>query len=223
MSDPWETAENAQVPPRVVFGQVFADSFYAVLEKGAGKVPFDPAIHSPDRRVTAIKIDLQPLERPDGSIPLVVAREMIAESPEWVSKVLPSLRALGVHPWSLNERWCQVELVETGRTFQSKQGETVKATTFKFLAFYDDQASCDAARATFYARGATAEQQSELPTPPANGNGKQREVAAKFLPALWVQAGKDAAKFLEAVAANPLTKQHFGPDSPEVLAIVTPF
>jgi hypothetical protein len=222
MSSPLESAEKAEAPARIIFGQIFLDSFYCVLEKGAGKVPFDPAIHSEDRRRTCVKLDLQPLERPDGSTPFVIAREIIADGQdnEWRGIVRPSYQTLGATAMNLNERWCQVELAETGRTFQSKAGEPVKATTLKFLSFYPDQAACEAARTAFYTRGPTEE--PEQPALPTNGNSKQREVAAKFLPALWMQAGQDAAKFLAAIAANPLTKQHFGPDSPEVLTIVTP-
>jgi len=67
-----------------------------VLERGIGKVEFDPQMHSQDQRRTAIDITVRPLV--EMGLTFDLTRNMIAESREWASFVLPSIRDLGIHP-----------------------------------------------------------------------------------------------------------------------------
>lgn len=217
-NDVWDQAANATVRPKVYFGQIFTDAFFCVLRKGIGKVPFDPGQHPADDKLACIKIDGQCTKR-DGSS-FVVQREEIAEFRDWAGIILPSVKALGIHPRELNEKWAKWRMVETGRTWVDKvSGETKKATTFQFLELFPDAAACQAAEAALYNR----EVQPELA--PASGGtvdpqqDPQREVAAKFLPALYAQANGDAAKMAELLAANPLTSKYFDVNSVEVVTL----
>lgn len=228
--NPWDRADNAQLPPKTYFGQVFTDASFCVLQKGIGKVPFDPQIHPEDQKRTSIKVEIVPLAA--ANLRFSVLRELIAESRDWAGIVLPSLRTIGVKPSDLNEKWVQAELVSTGRTYE-KNGETKELTTFKFLAVYPDEASCETAYLHRFDHVAAASLDESTPfpsdtatPPPASpkakvGNDAERAVAAKFLFPLWTQAGKDVNTFAGLIANNPLTGKYFDLNSPEVLEIVT--
>ncbi len=230
MSDVWDSAASATVAPRAYFGQVFTDAFFCVLEKGVGKVVFDKSQHDEDRKLTCINIDGQ-VTRANGDT-YAIHREVIAEFRDWAGIVLPSLKVAGVHPRDLNEKWAKWEMVETGRTWTDRStGETKKGTTFKFLEFFDSQEACRAAEQAHYGRGPAEEEglDESHPMPEENsgddgarggGRDAQREVAAKFLPALWKTAGGDVTKFSELIAGNPLTSKYFDLNSAEVAAIV---
>jgi hypothetical protein len=225
MSDVWDTANEAKVAPRVYFGQVFTDAFFCILKKGVGKVLFDESQHDVDRKLTCIKIDGQ-VQRANGNT-YEINREVIAEFRDWAGIILPSLKVAGVHPRDLNEKWARWEMIETGRTWIDRNsGETKKGTTFKFLEFYSDEETCRAAETAHYSRPAPAvEEDSASATHPMPGDTEassdaQREVAAKFLPALWKSAGGDVTKFSELIAGNPLTSKFFDLNSAEVTALV---
>ncbi len=236
--DPFDSADKAQ--PRETgnkhyFGSVLVDAWHAVLVKGEGKVVFDPARHSADQRVTALEIVVTPLPRA-GGVDYQIKREMIAESNEWAKIVKPSLEKLGTNLKALQNRYVQVELVETGRSYVNKSGETKKNTTFRFVAVYDDQGACQAACDGFYSmrtgnntNGANGQQPAPAPNG-ANGGSAERTMAAKFLPALYASAKKtasDAGKPDEVVSffgteiqKNQLTSKHFTLDSQEVIDVV---
>jgi len=221
--DPWDVAGSAKPQPRVYFGQVFTDLFFCVLQKGVGKVPFDATQHRLDDRRTSIKMDLQPLA--SSGLNFAIQRDMIAESREWAGIVLPSIKALGIEPKAIDEAWVKAELVQTGQSYKRRDtGEEVQKTTFKFLAIYPDEAACEAAAASFFGNGPAEDEEDLAPMPddePTNGNGdKQREVAAKFLPALYSQAGGDLTEFSKLIAGNPLTSKYFDLNSPEVAELV---
>jgi hypothetical protein len=230
MPDVWDSAYDATQGPRVYFGQIFTDGHYVYISfrKGEPRVLFDPSQHPIDGRHTLVKIDGVCTKR-DGTT-YEIPREMVCELDDaWqITKV--SLKVTGVHPRDLNERWAKWEMVETGDTWNSKTtGELVKGTTFKFLEFYSDEAACKAAETAHYSRPTPipTEDSSALdkshPMPEeavAPANDAQREVAAKFLPALWKSAGGDVTKFSELIAGNPLTSKFFDLNSAEVAAIV---
>jgi len=228
MTDVWDKAADATLPPKVYFGQVFTDAFFCILEKGVGKVVFDESQHDADRKLTCIKIDGQ-CTRANGST-YEISREVIAEFRDWAGIILPSLKVAGVHPRDLNEKWASWEMVETGRTWTDRNtGETKQGTTFKFLEFFDSEEACRAAEAAHYGRGPATDDEDEAdlnsshPMPEedkSNGSDAQREVAAKFLPALWSQAGGDVTKLGQLIAGNPLTSRFFDLNSAEVLALV---
>ncbi len=148
--DIWDALENAQAPQSVMFGQVEFDIWPCVLVKGQGKVLFDPAVHDVSQRRISVGITLTLLPDRNG-VSRTIERKMIAESAEWARIVLPSINALGLgRPRELNGKWVKATLVPTGRKYTT-HGETGAeitrdATTFKFLAFYDSEAECKAAR-----------------------------------------------------------------------------
>lgn len=63
--DPWEAAETVQEATfsNVIWGQVNANSWWCVLEKGIGKLPFDPQVHKEDQARLAIDLTVRPLRR----------------------------------------------------------------------------------------------------------------------------------------------------------------
>jgi len=225
MSDVWDSANSAQVAPKTYFGQIFTDGFYCVLQKGVGKVVFDPQQHSEDRKLSCIKIDGN-CSRADGST-YTINRELIAEFRDWAGIVLPSLKVCGVHPRDLNGKWANWEMAETGRTWIDRtSGETKKASTFKFLEIYPDEAACREAEKAHYSRP-TPEVEEEsvsethpMPDDTQASNDAQRGVAEKFLPALWKSAAGDVTRFGDLIAGNPLTSKFFDLTSPEVAEIV---
>jgi hypothetical protein len=208
----------------VYFGQVFTDAFYVYQsgQKGDPVIPFDPGQHSIDRRFSQFKID-GVCNRADGST-YEINREYICEwaSSGWAGVTLPSLKVAGVHPRDLNERWAKWEMAKRGTYKDKMTGETRDSTTFKFLEFYPDEEACRAAEAAHYNR--TADDDDAEETLPFEANApkvdKQREVAAKFLPALWAQAAGDVTRLGELLAGNPLTSKFFDLNSPEVVELV---
>lgn len=227
MSDVWDSAADATRGPKIYFGQVFTDGHYVYIsfKKGDPRVLFDPSQHPQDGRHTLVKIDGVCTKR-DGSS-YEINREMVCElDAAWqITKV--SLKTCGVHPRELNERWAKWEMAETGDTWNSRtSGELVKGTTFKFSEFYPNEAACRAAEKAHYSRTPSTDEENlddTHPMPeeaPSNGSDAQREVAAKFLPALWKSAGGDVTKFGELISGNPLTSKFFDLNSAEVAALV---
>jgi len=162
--DLWNDAANAQLGPKVYFGQIFTDIFRCVLETGMGKVSYNPNEHSADRRRICVKID-GVCTKADGTT-YEIHREPLTNSRDWAGIILPSLKVAGVHPSDLNEKWTSWEMVETGRTWESKRtGEMVKGNTFKFLEFYPNEAACRAAEAGHYSRASDADEDQPLPMP----------------------------------------------------------
>lgn len=175
-TDPLESADNATLT-RDYYGQVLIDTWFCALVKGVGKVPFDPGNPEHKKRFTAIKIDLVPL--PEMNITNPILREMIAESKEWVSYTLASIKALGIKTADLRNRWVRITFVETGDTYQNAAGETKNKTALKFLALYPDEAAC---RAAYEAEnGISAPPHTEQPKPVSN-NGYDPETRKKLLP-----------------------------------------
>lgn len=217
--DPFETASNAEPLRSVYYAQVQCDAWYCVLVKGTGKVVFDPNQHPIEQRRTALSISLATIPEQPVNFPLV--REMIAESPEWTKVVWPSAKVLGLSSArDLNGKWAKVELAPTGDTYKNRQGDTKERTTFKFVAFYADEAACRAA----YAAGSG--QPAPAPSAPANGadTSKERETALQFLKVLmpkWLNGTMDLDKVKAGIAANPVIARHFDANSPEVIEIMT--
>ncbi len=222
MTDVWDSAANAKVGPTTYYGQVFTDAFFCILEKGIGKVPFDPQAHPADRKLTCIKIDGIPFTRSGKSF--TIQRELIAEFRDWAGIVLPSLKVCNVHPRELDQKWAEWQMIETGRTWtDATSGEERRATTFKFLRIFGSEAEC---RGAWEARfGGNGDDGESLPMPEATepvGNSPEKAVAAKFLPALFAQAQGDPNEMAKLLAGNPLTSKHFDLNSPEVVALFTP-
>jgi len=219
VNDVWESAENAQLLPSIYFGQVHISPWFCVLEKGVGRVPYDPQVHRADQKRTALDIEIQPL--PSSGLEFAIVRNLIAEDRDWAGTILPSIKALGIAPKDLHQKWARVDLVETGKKYTNRNGEEKKLTTLKFLEVYQTEAECEAAAAKLFGKTAT-DTPAPAAAPASSGNGNaEKETAKMFLPALWKQAGQDVTKFMELINNNPLTSKYFTVNSPEVLNLVT--
>lgn len=214
-TDPMQSAMETELRPRTYFGQVQSQAYYAALVKGTGKVPFDPAQYSADKRVTAIEISLTPL--PGGPVDNPIDRELIAESNDWAKVVKPSLLALSTDLRSINGKWAQVQLIPVGTYVKKGTGEEKTRTMFRFVALYDTEDACRAASDAFFHQTESA----TAPTPaPANGNDAERAAAAKFLAPLWAASGKDIGKFAQLIANQGALSKHFTVESEEALAVI---
>ena len=216
--DPFESADTAQPRARttMVFGEAVADVWYAVLEKGKGKVLFDPGQHQIDARVTAIKLSIVPLVGTPAKFDTV--REMIAESAEWAKIVNPSLKVLGTSLKAVNGRFVQAELVPTGRKYTNKAGEEKEMTTVRFVTVFGSEMECRAASELFFTPGARAAVPVQDPLPAAPQPGAHRATALKFVPGLWKASKGDASKFAELLAKNSVTAV-LKPEDEDVVAL----
>jgi len=235
MKDPWDSAENAKEPvfSNIIWGQVEAQSWYCVLEKGVGKVVFDAQTHSADQRRTAIDIIVHPL--PEMNLTFDLARNMIAESHEWASVVLPSLRDLGVSPKSLDGAWVKVQTISltdrTGNTitYTDNNGVVKEKTTLKFLTVFPGETEC---RADFekehVGNGQAKPVQASANGTSGNGSvNKERETAWTFLKIFVKDICKEQnnleairAALGEKIANQPLIGKYFTVDSPEVVQFI---
>lgn len=215
-NDPFDSANNAQVPSRHFFGLNMFDMYYCALIKGQGKVPFDPQMHQPGQKRTAINISISPLTGSKATFP--IERQLIAEFGDWPTVIMPSIRALGLTAREMNGKFVKVELVPTGTYV--KNGETKQLTTPRYLEVYADEATCQAASDALFNNHTEQPDEEAFPTKAPNGNG-EREIALKFLPALVNQAGKDPQKVAELLAANNLVGRYFNLNSPEVIKLIT--
>lgn len=211
--DPFDSAANPETSQPEYYGQALTDAFYCVLQRGVGKLPFDPAQHRVEDRKTAVKISIIPIPEQNARD---VTREYIAEFGAWVKITLPSIKAIGLEPRTLNNAWVHAALVPEGRTYTDKAGETKESLTLKFLAAYPDEAACRAAYLA--ARNGSA---AETPTQPAsNGDDKERTTALEFVKALIKQTNGDEAALATRIAALPPVAKHFNVQSPDVRALL---
>jgi hypothetical protein len=232
--DVWEAAANPEVKSTFdYFGLVKVDTYFCVLVKGQGKIPYDPGQHTEDQRRTSIEIVVIPLA--EQNIQFDVSRSMIAESREWAGIVLPSIKNLGISPKELNGRYAHLRTKETGETYVSQRGkhagETRAKTTFEFVAVYGSEAECRAAYQA-YTSGAGSTPAASTP-PPINGNGSNpvadaaKDTALKFLKVIVDNAcrgQKDMNVIRTTITANlanmPMVNSHFTVDSPETMELV---
>jgi len=218
--DPLDAASSATLAPRSYYGQIEIDAWFCVLERGKGKVIYDPQQHSADQRRTAIKISLLPL--PEQNVQFPLEREMIAESREWAGIVLPSLKALGINNVrEANGKWAKMQQVPSGRKYRNAKGEEKEATTFKFLALYPDEAACQAAYMAD--RGQEPERQPAATPCPNGSNGdkaRKLEVAKPFIAAFAKQCGYDLECTKAACRTQRIITDAIDVESPEFAALV---
>lgn len=232
-NDPFADASNVQDRPFTVWGQLDVQAEYVVLQKGVGKVPFDPQAHSVDKRVTAMDIVLTPIA--ESKIANVVQRDIVAQSDEWKKIVWPSARDLGyTYAGNLNGAWVKAAMVKSGRTWQNAKGETVEATTFHFDKVFQSEQECVA---DYYAdRGAPPADDNPFNQAAGNGNGagdshaqgngqdnhnlNERNTALMFLAALAAQHKGNPDGLAAAIASTPLLNKYFTANSPEVQALL---
>lgn len=226
--DPLDSAENPEVQLPRYFGQAMVDAYFCVLEKGVGKKPFDPAQHTLDKRLTAIKVGILPLA--EQNVTKDIYREFIAEFGAWPKITLPSLKAVGLTVKSLNNAWVCIELVSEGRTYTNQNGETRDSLTFRLMAAYPDEAAC---RAAYLNQTVSSGQEpAAMPTTATptngtnghngNGNGvdKEKATALKFVETLIKQAGGDEAALGQRIAGIPQIAKYYTAQSPEVRALL---
>jgi hypothetical protein len=234
--DPWDVANEAKEPTysNVIWGECKAQSWFCVLEKGVGKVEFDPQLHSHDQRRTAIDIIIRPLA--DMNLTFDLARNMIAESREWAGIVLPSIRNLGISPKQLNGSWVKVQTVpltdKSGNTitYTDANGVVKEKTTIKFLAIFDSEDECRADYLNNSGKASPSDTQYKGGDSNGNGNGnsnKERETALKFLKVYVENAMRSEPdlerarnKLATMIAQQPLINKYFNVDSPEILDLM---
>jgi hypothetical protein len=207
------------------------DVWDCVLQRGAGKVPFDPTIHPAERRCVAISMLLRGT-RKDGST-YDIKQDDISSGIKF-SETLPSLKALGVSGRSalagLAGKWAQVERVDTGDTYAAKKasadgkikvGDPIAVQSIKFLALYDSAEACKAAEDAFYApRGGQAGDGRNVPQPLESEavDAQARAMLLKSVPMLWQAAGANPVTFAAMLGANPqYAALGLTPESDEVL------
>jgi hypothetical protein len=218
-NDAWESAENAEEPKRSFFGMVEFDMWFCGLVKGQGKVPYDASQHK--QRFTAIDMVISPLSSSGATFN--TERHLIAESKEWAGTILPSIKALGLTPRELHQKWVHYELVPTGK--YTKNGEEKTLTTPKFLAYYNTEEEAEAAMIAKYNSAGDEDPMVNTNTepveihPPSNGN--EKAIAEKFIPVLVAQAKGDMASLANLIANNALVAKYFNINSPEVLEALT--
>ena len=227
-ADPFDAMGDPQVRTGSAdyFGSIKIDSYFAVLVKGAGKVPFDPAQHSADKRVTAIEMQMFPLA--EMNIAWDVKRNCIAESREWAGTVLPSIKALGLTPREINNRWVHIVRKETGRTYTGSDGSSRPETTFEFVEAFANEAECRAAYQAYSAgAGSAPVAQPATATASAPANGKEKETAFKFLKVIVENAARgqsDLGVISATVGANianmPMVAKYFTASSPETMNLI---
>lgn len=218
--DPMDVAGTVSLRPKTYFGQIHFDGFFCVLQKGVGKVLFDPQQHRLESRRTAITCEITPLA--SSGLQYVIKREMIAESPVWAKVVLPSIKALSLTPKEVNDRFVRVEMAPTGRKWSTDEGEQREETMPKLVAVFADEAECQRASAEFFGNYGGHDDAAETPAePPAPPADPTRAALAAFLKPLWEQSGHEEPRFLEAIAANPLLAGQFNANSPEVLTVIS--
>ena len=217
--NPLDALDNPELRSPEYFGRIEMHTWFCVLEKGIGKVDFDPAKHGIDARRTAVKIGLIPLAEHNTNQDIF--RDQIAESREWASLVLPSIKNLGITARELDGKWVKLTFQPTGRTYTKTDpmtGETVTrdATTFKFLALYADEAACRAAYLAERAGNGGNGGASAPASAPARSGNQEKETALKFVKPLIARADGDETKLGQLIAGMPLLSKHFTVQSPEV-------
>lgn len=228
----WADADTAKWDPTFsVFGQADVEVRYVVLQKGVGKLDFDPQQHEVGERRVSVEITIVPVIPGRQN----VQRDMLAQSREWATIVNPSIKAFGPN-WNaqaLKGRYVEAQLVPSGRKFASNREldehgnpKQVDATTIKFVRVFANEDECAAAATARFGNrqnGQAADRPlpEDPPAVPTN-DAAGRATAAKFLEPLWKSCGGDIAQFEKVLANNPPLGRYFTLTSPEVIALVMP-
>jgi len=232
--DPYEDAMTDE--PSKFFGCVTIEAYTACFyQDSSGKwkqEPYNPELHGTEEELakaegrfltTQVDITIAPIS-PTHKL---ITRSMGAKNrkrPEFQRVVRPSIEALA-------ERIAFVKNLTVGQFNPLREfsglwigGEFVPRpddpqwTTLKFTDVYANQPECAEATAKYYNREVETGETSAK----AEDDGCDAEKAAliPFIKPLWEQAGHDAGKIAELLAANPLLSMHFTMASPEVKEIV---
>lgn len=231
LTDAWDDAENPKVREykQEYWGKVEASSWHCVLEKGLGRVPFDPQKHSEDQKRTAVDILLTPIQK--MNLDFDINRSMLAESREWSQIVLPSIRSLGISPREINGKWAMVELVPiTGKdgkpeTYLDVNGVVKERKTIKFLKIFNSEAEC----VNDYTSGNNGNSDNNTSDIKPESN-TEKNTAYQFLK-IFVQnvcrQQNDIEVIRQTLALNiaqqPLISKYFTVDSPETVELITQY
>lgn len=205
--DPMQAAMTATKEPleRTYFGEIVTvDCWFAVLQKGVGKVPFDPTRHDAGQRRTVIKIEIQPLK---GEF--LITQECLHFEAEWLNCTLPSLQKLGIDLAALKGRYVQAKRMPTGATYTNKNNETKDKTGLVFERVFADGADCVKAADEFFGSRGQRGKVEEAKLPEDLGLPPEQAFALKSLPALWKASGNDADKFKTLIESNPMISKYY--------------
>jgi hypothetical protein len=230
--DPFAAASTPKTQTYDLFGMVEINAWACSLQKGVGKVPFDP--QNPNhKRLTAIDVFIQPLPEIDVKYPKTCEEHWVAEFPEWAKITLPSIKAAGFeNVREINGKYARVARVPNGKKYEKKDratgqptGEMAEETTFKFVEFYADENAC---RAAYAAAGGTVKNDAPAatPAPVADPNDAEKNTAFAFLKVIVGNAAKgkslDDAKVAVgvALAQYPTVVKFFTVDSAETVDLI---
>jgi hypothetical protein len=222
VSDPWAAAVNPEEATYSsdVYGQMEMDVWFCVLQKGVGRVPFDPTVHTAGQRRTVVDVVITDISGYNYS------RSFIAEiaTDGWLKITLPSLQALGVTDLKGFNGTYVHAVMEAHGEYTDRDGNKKQRTAPKILRTFPNLEACEAAAQGDQKVFATA---TATAAPPVNGNGHapagddaERQVALQFLPAIVKTCvegnGVNSAKLDLALKSNPILARHFNLASPEV-------
>lgn len=190
--DPFESASNPIEKTYDIFGKVDLHAYACGLKKDLP--PYDPQIH--DRRYTAVKIYIQPLEEIEVKYPRTLECTWVAEFATWAKITWASIKACGFHDLrEIKGKWARYTRVDSlEKPFEKTDmngaptGEMSVKKTFKFLAFYADE---DACRAAYIAAGGQ---------PVANGNNGST-------PAPATSESENMLNFMKVIINKNVTKE----------------
>lgn len=166
--DPLQAANEVKPQNMHYFGQIILDGWNCAspIQKGVGKVPYDPAVHS--GFLTVINLTLAPTANSKATYS--IEREYVTQWRPWQGLILPSIQAAGHTPSTINRLFVHVEMAENGSYVDKKTGETKKKTEPKVLAVYTTEADCEAAAASFFGKPQEEEQAFDHRAPATNGD-----------------------------------------------------
>jgi hypothetical protein len=235
--DPFAEASAPKVPTYDLFGLVEINAWACALQKGVGKVPFDPT-NPNHKRFTAIDVFIQPLAEIEIKYPKTCEEHWVAEFPEWAKITLPSIKACGIeNVREINGMWCRVARVPNGKRYEKKDkdgnptGQFADETTFKFVEFYSTE---DACRAAYIAAGGQVAKSTNggapagVPTTPVvDPTEAEKATAYAFLKVIVGNAAKGKASVDDAklavdvaLAQYPTVEKFYKADSAETLDLI---
>jgi len=229
MPDAFAEADNAKPRPFEYYGQVKADAQNLYFPgNGAKPVPFDPSMHTEDKRRVEVYLQIIPI--PEQNITYDVYQRLLSFDRDWTTITNPSIKEIGIDGLrNLNNKWVRVIRVEgTRKKLDRDTGEDTgeKWQTFKFLELYPDEQSCIAAFAGNRNGNGAPHDTEEVQTPNASDN--EKATALSFAKVLVANEGRNnqgnQPAFEEAlskqIAQMPLISKVFSITSPEIVELI---
>lgn len=223
--DPYTAAMETPSQERHFFGVVTTvDSFFCVLQKGAGKRLYDPTRDAQSDRRIAIKLAIECAKKDGGTY--TIDQEALNFEPIWVRFTLPSLQKLGVTDLrALNGQSCHIKRVATGERYTNKQNEQKEKSALVFIELFEDTEACSAAQEAFYGGrggggGKAGVEEVDVPEPPKSAMPPEQQFALNSLPALWKASNHNAEAFTKLINDNPMIKRWYPADHPHVKALI---